>query len=232
MESVIANLPALLDGAIVTIEISLTTILLATVLGIVLIVLRMSSSRLVSRIARGYINCFQNVPYLVIVFLFYFGLPEVGIYFGTVSSTIIGLTVYSAAYVAEAIRGGVLAIPKEQLSGAAACALPTRSISFRIVVPQALVYSLPAMTNQWVRIIMNSTVLSILGGTDLLDQTRQLASQTFQVYAFYTVGALGYWLMAAPLTMLMKRIETVPAWRRAQLGLPRRKLVLARGGAR
>lgn len=225
MELVFLHWQDLLGGFWVTTWVTAATIILATVLGFAVFMLRLSTNTVLRVIAKVYTDVFQNTPYLIVVFIIYFGLPEVGLTLGIYTSAIGGLGLYSAAYLAEAFRSGFLAIPREQLQGAAACAFRERTIITHIILPQATVYSIPAITNQWVRIALNSTVVSILGGGDLLDQARNLAAVTFDVFPFYAIGAMGYWILITPAASLVRRFERVPKWRRAQLGLP-----LERGG--
>jgi len=223
MEVVFRHWPDLLAGFWITTWVTAVTIILATMLGFVVFMLRLSTNPICRAFATVYIDAFQNTPYLIVVFIIYFGLPEVGLTFSAYTSAIGGLSLYSAAYLAEAFRSGYLAIPREQLQGAAACALRASTIFIHIIFPQATVYSIPAITNQWVRIALNSTVISILGGGDLLDQARNLAAVTFDVFPFYAIGAMGYWVLITPAASLVRRCERAPKWRRAQLGLPLRQ---------
>ena len=220
MELVFLHWRDLLSGLWITIWVSVATTILATGLGFVIFMFRLSTNTVFRAIAKVYTDVLQNTPYLIVVFIIYFGLPEVGLTLGVYTSAIGGLALYSAAYLAEAFRSGFLAIPREQLQGAAACAFHQRTVTIHIVLPQAIVYSVPAITNQWVRIALNSTVVSILGGGDLLDQARNLAAVTFDVFPFYAIGAIGYWILITPAASFVRRFEHVPKWRRAQLGLP------------
>lgn len=220
MELVFRHFPELLAGFWITTWVTVVTIILATSLGFVIFMLRLSPNPVFKVFSKVYIDIFQNTPYLIAVFVIYFGLPEVGLTFSAYTSAIGGLSLYSAAYLAEAFRSGYLAIPREQLQGAAACAFRSTTIFTHIIFPQATVYSIPAITNQWVRIALNSTVISILGGGDLLDQARNLAAVTFDVFPFYAIGAMGYWILISPTASFIRRIERAPKWRRAQLGLP------------
>ena len=228
MHALLENRGLLLHGIAVTVKAGVLTLLLSTGLGFVVAAMRMS--RQLGFVARAYVELFQNVPYLILVFLMYYGLPELKITLPAVTAAILGLSLYSSAYIAESLRSGVLAVSGGQLDAATASGLKQREIARSIVLNQALVYSLPAVTNQWSRIIKNTTVLAIVGGEDLLFEAANLSAITFAVFAFYAFAGVAYWLLSIPVTTGSRVVERLIPWRRAELGLhpltlPRRKIL-------
>jgi len=209
----------LLNGAVTTIWVSILTLFLSTALGLVVAGLA-NAGGAGHALSRVYVEIFQNIPYLILVFIFYFGLAQVGVRLSAVQAVIVGLTLYSAAYTAEAIDSGIRGVSDGERRAAVATGMDRLTILRAIVLPQAVVYCLPSLTNQWVRVIKNTTVLAVIGGGDLLYEANLGSAQTYQVFAFYGFVAVAYWILIIPLTRVSARAETVRAWRRAQLGLP------------
>lgn len=225
----------LLSGVIYTIGVSVVTLLFSTVIGVLLAGLTLSHLPGARLAVTAYVEVFQNIPYLIVVLFFYFGLAEFGVRLSAVQAVVVGLSLYSAAYTAEALRGGISAVSKGELTAARAFGLRESDIFRRLLLPQAVVYALPSLTNQWVRVIKNTTVLAVIGGGDLLYQAYQLAAQTYEVFTFYAFVAVAYWVMIIPLTRLSARAEMLARWRRSQLGIelrPRKSQRAAVGAGR
>lgn len=184
-------------------------------IGIVVVVARSAPSRALRSAASVYVEVFQNTPYLLVVLFVYDGLAQIGLRFDALQAGIIGLSIYSGAYMAEAIRSGFLAVDRGQWIAARSTGMGFMQVIRLIVMPQAIAYAIPPLTNQWVRLVKNTSVLAIIAGGDLLYQTNQLVSETYIVFPFYLVVAAGYWLLTIPLTRLGEYAERCFAWRRA-----------------
>lgn len=218
MELLIEYREQLLSGLWTTILVSLITLALSTAIGISLTALNMTGNTVPKRAVWVYIEVFQNIPYLILIFFFYFGLAEFGLRLSGLEAAVVGLSLYSGAYTAEALRGGMGAVSKGELTAARAAGLRESHIFRTLILPQTVVYSLPSLTNQWVRVIKNTTVLAVIGGGDLLYQVYVLAAQTYEVFTFYAFAAVAYWIIIIPLTRASAHAELVAPWRRAQLG--------------
>ncbi|MCL4748299.1 MAG: amino acid ABC transporter permease [Burkholderiaceae bacterium] len=212
MEHVLEHREQLLQGMAVTIETALAILALCTLLGFLV-----AGARLVpvtKAVAFAYTEFFQNIPYPILVFFMYYALPEAGVTLDPIMATILGVSLYSSAYVAEALRSGVLAVPKGHLDAGYATGLSRFQVIRSIVLKQAVVYALPSLTNQWCRALRNVSVMAIIGGQEILFEASQLADRTFEVIAFYTIAGVAYWLLSIPITALSGLAERISLRRR------------------
>lgn len=227
MKHVLDNLDPLLHGMIVTIETALATLLLCTLLGVLVAAARLVPAT--KALAFAYTEFFQNIPYPILVFFMYYGLPEAGLTLGPIAATVIGVGLYSSAYVAEALRSGVLAVPKGNLDAGYATGLGRSQVIRSIVLRQAVIYALPSLTNQWCRALRNVSVMAIIGGQEILFEASQLADKTFEVITFYTIAGFAYWMLSIPITALSGLVERLTPWRRHRTTSRRRWSGLLRG---
>ena len=148
------NLPLLVGGLWLTIQIAIGATVLGLALGLITALARMSPVRPLRWLAVTYIEVIRNTPALVQVFLIYYGLGELGLRLPAFSALILALGVNNGAYLAEIFRGGLLSVRRGQLEAAAALALPSRTTLFGVVLPQAIRSIWPALTNQTIQIVL------------------------------------------------------------------------------
>ena len=138
----------LLEGALWTIGLTISTLVLGGLLGLVLAVMRLSKHKALSRTAQGYIWIFRGTPLLVQLIIIYTGLPQLGLVrFSVLESAVLGLALNEAAYLSEILRGGILSVAKGQTEAARALGLRPMAIFRLVVLPQALRPILPALAN-------------------------------------------------------------------------------------
>jgi polar amino acid transport system permease protein len=200
----------LASGVKVTIQLSVMSIALAFLLGLVIAVMRMSRVRPVRWFAHGYLEFFRNTPLLVQIFFWYFGsykiLPTavndwlVSTNF-EFASAVIALTIYTSAFIAEDIRSGVLSIPKEQMEAARSSGFSyLRSMRY-IILPQAVRITVPPLINQFLNIVKNSSLAMTIGVAELTYQARQVESYTFKGFEAFTAATLVYLAMSLIITI-------------------------------
>ncbi|MGB3398767.1 MAG: amino acid ABC transporter permease [Candidatus Deferrimicrobiaceae bacterium] len=200
----------LVSGVKVTIQLSVVSIALAFLLGLIIAVMRMSKVRPVRWIAHGYLEFFRNTPLLVQIFFWYFGsykiLPMV-INDWLVStnfefaSAVIALTIYTSAFIAEDIRSGVLSIPKEQMEAARSSGFSfLRSMRY-IILPQAVRITVPPLINQFLNLMKNSSLAMTIGVAELTYQARQVESYTFKGFEAFTAATAVYLAMSIIITV-------------------------------
>jgi polar amino acid transport system permease protein len=209
----------LLDGLVTTIHLSLLSIVLSFILGLIIAVMRMSNVRPMRWFAKGYLEFFRNTPLLVQIFFWYFGsykiLPQVfndwltNTNFEFVAA-VIALTIYTSAFIAEDIRSGVRSIPKEQLEAARSSGFSyIRSMQF-IILPQAVRITIPPLINQFLNLAKNSSLAMTIGVAELTYQARQVESYTFKGFEAFTAATLVYVVMsitiAGLVTLYNKRV--------------------------
>lgn len=192
--------PQLITKGLVTmLELTAAAWLLAVVLGTLLALIRMAPSRAAQGFVAGYVEYHQNVPMLVQVFLWYFGIPTllplewqqwINRHGSEFLFAFISIGLAMAAYVSEGLRGGIRSIPQSQLEAARALGL-TYLQSFRLIIlPQAVRISLPTFVNYTVLLFKNTSLAMAVGVAELTYVTREIESQTFktvEVYLFATV---------------------------------------------
>ena len=206
-------------GLPTTLRISAFAVLGATVIGILLGTLLTIDFWASKTAIRGYIEVFRGLPILVTVFLVYFGLPALSpeLEFGPVPATIFALILWGSAQVAEATRGAVGSIPREQHEAAAALGFGWVGRHVYVIVPQALRRLLPPLVSLLVNIIQNSTLAAVIGGIDLLQSAKaQTERLTFfppagigEIHAVEIFGfvMLLFFVISFPLTRLAAYLE-------------------------
>jgi polar amino acid transport system permease protein len=191
----------LLQGLYTTLQLSLVSIALSFFLGLLIAVMRMSRVKPVRWIAHGYLEFFRNTPLLVQLFFWYFGsykiLPKVvNDWLASTNfefaAAVIGLTIYTSAFIAEDIRSGVRSIPKEQVEAARSSGFSyIRSMQY-IVLPQAVRLTIPPLVNQFLNVTKNSSLAMTIGVMELTYQARQVESYTFKGFEAFSAATLIY----------------------------------------
>jgi polar amino acid transport system permease protein len=202
------SLPLLLQGLVLTIEISVIVILISTLLGFPLAVARMSKHEIIRWPAQAYIEVFRCTPMLVQLLWVFYALPAVlGITIPAVPSVCIALTANLTAFTAEVYRAGMQSIPVEQLEAAEMLRLSRYQILRSIVVPQAFRQQIPTILSLDISLFKDTSLVSALGVAELTFQGNILASQTYRPLEVFTTVALIYFIIAFPLTLVTSAVE-------------------------
>jgi polar amino acid transport system permease protein len=202
----------LVSGVKVTLQLSLVSIALSFLLGLVIAIMRMSHFRPVRWFAHGYLEFFRNTPLLVQMFFWYFGsykiLPTAANDWLVrqdfeFASAVIALTIYTSAFIAEDIRSGVRSIPKEQMEAARSAGFSyIRSMQY-IILPQAVRLTIPPLINQFLNLTKNSSLAMTIGVAELMYQARQVESYTFKGFEAFSAATLVYLAISFAITGLM-----------------------------
>ena len=202
----------LLSGTKVTIELSVVAIVLSFLLGLITAVMRMSNVKPILWFAHAYLEFFRNTPLLVQIFFWYFGsykiLPKViNDWLNTTnfefSAAVIALTIYTAAFIAEDIRSGVRAIPKEQMEAAHSSGFSYLRSMYYIILPQAVRLTIPTLINQFLNLTKNSSLAMTIGVAELTYQARQVESYTFKGFEAFTAATLVYLALSIVITWMV-----------------------------
>lgn len=195
------------NGFLLTIGISIGAFILALSLGILFGAGSASKNKYLRRIARVYVEFFQNTPLLIQVFFVFYGLPLIGI---TLSVTAIGIVcvgLYQGAYISEVIRSGIQSVPKGQSEAAKSQGFSYAESMRYIILPQAFRVVLPPLTNQIVNLIKNTSTVAIISGVDIMFVANSWSSVNLNYApAFITAGIL-YFILCFPLAKLSRRLE-------------------------
>ncbi|TMB29877.1 MAG: ABC transporter permease subunit, partial [Deltaproteobacteria bacterium] len=200
------QLALFLRGAIVTLLVSLSSMALAVPLGLVLALLRLYGNRLARGAAHGYIEAFRGTPVLLQLYLLYYGLAPI-VHLSALSAAILGLGLNYAAYEAEVHRAAIAAIPASQTEAAAALGMSRLQGLRLVLLPQALRTALPAMTNDLISLLKDSSLVSVITVVEL---TKQMTITAVDVRSWALPGitcAALYFAMSYPLARVAARLE-------------------------
>jgi His/Glu/Gln/Arg/opine family amino acid ABC transporter permease subunit len=206
----------LLQGLLTTLELSILAWLLAVLLGILSGALRTVAFKPLRAIAVFYVEFFRNVPLLVWMFFWYFGVPPLlprGVqdwlfnHGAEFWAAVIALGVYTGARMSEVIRAGILAIPRTQFEASQAIGLTVGQAYRLVILPIALRLIVPPMTNESLNLLKNSSVALTISVAELTFQTRQVETYTAKAIEALTAGTLIYLVLCLGIATVMSRIE-------------------------
>ncbi len=202
------RLPILVfTGAFTTVYISLISIACASVLALIGALARLSRSALAYGLSTFYISFFRGTPLLLQVYLIYLGLPQLGVVLDPVPSGVIALSLCYGAYMAEIFRAGIQSIPRGQTEAGRALGLTEGQIMRKIVLPQALRLIVPPTGNQFIAMLKDSSLVSILGVWELMFLARTQGRAEFKYFEMLITAALIYWFLSFVFEMIQARIE-------------------------
>lgn len=200
-------LPILLQGAWVTIQVTVLSFVLSSVVGLVLALMKVSHWRALSLAAGTLVNVIRGLPIIVQLFYIYFVLPEFGVQLSAFQAGVIGLGIAYSAYQAENFRAGIEAVDAGQLEAAQAIGMRMPMIMRRVILPQAFRIALPPYGNTLVMMLKDSSLVSTITVAEMTRAGQLIASSTFQNMTVYTLVALLYLLMSLPLVYGLRRLE-------------------------
>jgi polar amino acid transport system substrate-binding protein len=200
-------LPLLLKGALRSLEISVLSMVIAVAFGLLLALMRLYGNGILSVIAQSIIEVLRGTPLLIQLYLIFFGLPYVGIHLSPFIAAIFGLGLNYGAYEAENYRAGIEAVPKAQVEAAYALALSPSQRFIHVILPQAYRIILPPMTNDFISLIKDSSLVSVITMVELTTIYSQLASTYFDHLGLGIVVAIIYFAMGYPFVRLARKLE-------------------------
>ncbi|MCZ2111854.1 MAG: ectoine/hydroxyectoine ABC transporter permease subunit EhuD [Dehalococcoidia bacterium] len=200
-------LPILLEGAVVTVQVTILSFLLSSAIGLVLALGKLSPVRAISLAASTIINVIRGLPIIVQLFYIYFVLPDIGIQLTAFQAGVIGLGIAYSAYQAENFRGGIEAVDPGQREAALAMGMRPALLMRRVVLPQAFRIALPPYGNTLVMMLKDSSLVSTITVAEMTRAGQLIASSTFQNMTVYTLVALLYLAMSLPLVWGLRRLE-------------------------
>ncbi|MFB5678288.1 amino acid ABC transporter permease [Paenibacillus terreus] len=196
-----------LEGFLNTIKVSLIALVASFLLGALIAIFRIAPFKPLNWLGTVYVEIFRNIPLLITVYIFYLGLPPLGINLDGFASGTIGLSIYTAAYIAEAIRAGIQTVPNGQMEAGRSSGLTYNQTMIHIIMPQAIKIALPAMGNQFINLFKNSSILAVVAGADLMLMSDRINSETFLPVSVYAFTALLYLVVTLPLSFIMLYLE-------------------------
>ena len=202
------NLDFLLSGLQMTLIVSAITLVLAIIGGLIIALLDMSRFRALRLIGLSFGELIRNTPILVQILWVYYVLPmTLGINISAFTALVIGLTVYSSAFIAEVYRAGIQAVPKGHKEAAQVLGLSPSQTFIRIVLPQAIRMTLPPLAANFVQLIKYSSLGSVISVSEITRRGMELSASTFRPLEIFTFIAVVYFLICWPLAMSIRLWE-------------------------
>lgn len=201
------NLDMYLQGFGKTIMASILALIGSFVLGNIIAIFRITPFRLLNWVGTAYVEFIRNIPLLLVVFIFFYGVPRLGVPLDGFQAGTLGLTVYTAAFIAEAVRAGIMAVPKGQMEAARSSGLTYLQAMVLIILPQAIKIVIPPIGNQFINLVKNSSILGVVAGLDLMYQADLISSSTFRVFDVYIFVAMFYLVLTIPLSFGVGYLE-------------------------
>ena len=203
----ITQFPAFMEGVEITLQLAFFTVLFGSLLGLVVAVCRRTRLLPLRWLMNAYVAFIRGTPLLVQVLLVVYGLPQLGIRFPRMTLCIIALVINSGAYMAELIRAGLQSVEKGQVEAAESLGMSSGQTMLYIILPQAVKVTLPAMGNEFVAIIKESSILYAVGVYELTYQAYKLASVNYYYIETMIVAALIYFVLTYVATKLLGLLE-------------------------
>jgi putative glutamine transport system permease protein len=197
------------QGLLVTIELSLLSIALSLIIGTVIGAMRVAPVAPIAVFAEGYITFFRNIPLLIVLFFVLNGLPTspLGLRFSFFESAVIGLSIYTGAYVAEVVRAGLQALSRGQLEAARSLGMSWIAAMRYVLLPQTFAAIVPPLGSVFIALIKNTSLASAIAVPELLYQSQIVESRTFNPNIFIITGLL-YLAITIPSGLLVNTVES------------------------
>ena len=198
----------LLQGAVLTLGLSLCAFIGGGLMGLVIALCRVSANPVLRGVSSFYIQTIQGVPLLVIMFAGYFGLPAMGFSISPLVAAMLSMTIWVGAYLGEFWRGSIQAVPKAQWEAAECLALSRLQRMYHVIIPQAVRNATPGTVGFMVQIVKNTSLASAVGFVELTRAGQLINNSTFQPFITFSVVALVYFALCYPLSAISHRLET------------------------
>lgn len=207
-------MPLLLKGAVLTVQVTALSVFFGTIIGLFLSLMKISSNKVLKLISTIYVDFIRGTPLLVQILLIYFGIPGVireitGETFrmGPLLAGVIACSINSGAYVAEIFRAGIQSIERGQMEAARSLGMTKSQAMINIILPQAFKRVVPPMGNEFIILLKDSSLLSVIGVHELTRQGQLYIANTFASFPIYLAIAFVYLVMTLSISRLVSYLE-------------------------
>ncbi len=190
-----------------TLQLSVYSILLGTIIGLLITTLKLTKIKVFQIFAEIYISIIRGTPLLLQLFFIFFVLPSIGIKINAFMSAVIGLAIHSGAYISEIFRGSINSIHYGQEEAARALGMTKFQAFAHIILPQAFKRSVPALGNQFIIAIKDSSLASAITITEIILKTRQFVSATYNPFPIFLIAGIYYYIIISVLTKMLMWLE-------------------------
>ncbi|MFI9557598.1 amino acid ABC transporter permease [Nonomuraea endophytica] len=207
MDLLVGSFPELAAGLVITLLLGVVSFVLGSVLGGLVTLARISDSALLRGAATAYVSVFRGTPLLIQIMIVYYGLPQVGLQIPPIPSAIIAFTLFSAAYLSENFRAGVLGVDRGQWEAAASMAMPYWKTLRRIIFPQAIRIATPAVGGRFIALMKDTSLASAVTVVELTRVAEGIGTSTFRYMDALLIVGLLYWLVNTGLQLGQQALE-------------------------
>lgn len=191
-EILMASTPKLLQGLVVTLEMTLISVFIGLFLGIILCLGKVYANKPIRFLSSAFIELIRGTPLLVQLFILYYGLPVYGIRLSPLMAALIGFSINSGGYQAEYIRGAIQSIGAGQMKAALSLGMKKWQAVRTIILPQALRRVIPSWTNEFIYLLKYTSLAYIIGAPEMMAQAKFIASRNFEFFKVYLLTAIIY----------------------------------------
>ena len=203
-----AGWPMLMRGAFETVQVTAVSLLLGCVLGLLVGIGRLNPARrLVYGFCTAYVAVIRGTPLLVQLFILFFGLPQFGILLPAFFCGVLGMGIYSGAYVSEIVRGAIQSVDRGQMEAARSIGLSSAQAMRAVILPQAVVRMIPPLGNEFIALIKNSALVSLLTIHDLMHEGQKIISVSYRSLEVYLAIAVVYFVLTGLTSLALRHIE-------------------------
>ncbi|WP_034327758.1 amino acid ABC transporter permease [Alkaliphilus transvaalensis] len=202
--------PRILRTAPLTLGLAFSAMILGLIIATCLALTRVFKIRVLSTLTRVYISFFRGTPLLVQLFMLYYGVPQIIpslAKMNAMTAAILGLSLHSAAYMAEIIRGAISSVEKGQMEACLSVGMTPMQAMRRVILPQATRVAVPSLANSFISLIKESSLAFTLGVAEMMAQARMSSAATYKFFENFLVALLIYWGISITIGFLQDRIE-------------------------
>jgi polar amino acid transport system permease protein len=198
----------LAHGTLVTVEVTAGAIALGCAIGLLIGLGRLDPKRrAVYGVCTAYVAFVRGTPLLVQLFIWFFGLPYLGINLPAFFCGVVGMGMYSGAYVSEIVRGAIQSVARGQMDAARSLGMPERVAMRHVIVPQAAIRMIPPLGNEFIALIKNSSLVSLLTIADLMHEGQKIISVSYRSLEVYLIVALIYFVLTNLTGLALRQTE-------------------------
>jgi polar amino acid transport system permease protein len=201
------HLPFLLQGAVVTLQLSVVSMAAALLIGVICARARTSSNLALRTLAATYIEVMRNVPLLVVLLIVFFTLPQIGISLPAFWAGVLGLSLNVGAYLAEVFRAAFGAVDRGEQEAALSIGMSRTTVFLRVTLPQAMRVAIPTIGGFFIALLKDSSLVSFISVSELMRQGTILISNTFRSMEIYLMVGLVYFAMSFVAARIVRRLE-------------------------
>jgi len=205
---IVDSLPLLIGGAGITIQITLMSVGFGFFIGLVVALMNLSRFKVIRLIAKCYVELFRGTPLLVQIFMIYFALPQIiGMRIDPYVAAVAACSINSGAYVSEIFRAGIQSVDKGQMEAGRSLGLTWWQTMRHIIIPQAFKASIPPLGNEFIAMLKDSSLVSVIGFEELMRRGQLIIAKTYAATEIWGTVAIIYLCMTLPISRLVAYLE-------------------------